>query len=85
MKVETLKKIYQGEKLVLNIQGHRYQIALVPDSVELIPLSTGSIATPIDRYSYAYTHGGDIFQSAVDAAHEIRNYIIERQAEESDV
>jgi|SRR3972149_10796039 len=80
-----MEKILSQEKTELNVYGHIYTICLYTNDVELLPKGKGSIIETVDMTSYGYTHGGEIYRAAVDAAHEIRKALIKKLSKDSDV
>ena len=80
MKKETLEKIINGEKKTIRVNGYTYFIDIDRDcrKVELELNNGGSVASSKTQlFEYGYTHGGRVYQHAVDIAHEIASVMPE--------
>lgn len=65
-----MKKILEGEKSSLRIEGFAYDISLNEEgTVSLAPRNGGRVASSeVEADNYAYTHGGTAFREAIHAA-----------------
>ena len=80
MKKETLEKIINGEKKTIRVNGYTYFIDIDKDcrKVRLGLNCGGSMASSETQlFEYGYTHGGRVYQHAVDIAHEIASVLPE--------
>lgn len=79
-KIEALLK-----KGTVNVQGHTYDIEVIDERVDLIPIGSGAVAqSSMSGEAYEYTHGGDTYRKAVEAAWEIAEYLTEKRKEGAD-
>ena len=84
MKKETLEKILSGEKKRIRIDGYTYFIDINRDCREVrLGLNCGGsmASSETQLFEYGYTHGGRVYQHAVEIAREIASVLPENTDE----